>query len=59
MKLENDFNAMFVIVDSKNKGYLTVEELTDFYQTLFCNEIDLNLVGKMFNLVLVILMLVL
>ena len=45
MKLEDDFNAMFMIVDTSNKGYLTVEEVTDFYHTLFCNEVAIDLVG--------------
>ena len=50
MKLEEDFNAMFLIVDTSNKGYLTAEEVATFYETLFCNDIGLDLVseGKVF-----------
>ena len=53
MKLEDDFNAMFLIVDASNKGYLTTEEIIDFYHTLFCNDVDLDLVSKKAKLMLI------
>ena len=44
MKLEEDFKAMFTITDTKNKGYLTPDEVSGFYQTLFGHDIDADIV---------------
>ena len=44
MKLDDDFSAMFLIVDASNKGFLTSKEVADFYQTLFCHEVGTDMV---------------
>lgn len=44
MKPEDDFGQMFVIVDVANKGYLTSEEVLDFYHSLFFNKVKIDLV---------------
>ena len=46
MKPEGDFSQMFMIVDVSNKGYLTLKEVADFYQSLFFQKVKLDLVSK-------------
>ncbi|XP_076812765.1 uncharacterized protein LOC143459471 isoform X1 [Clavelina lepadiformis] len=43
MKFEEDFQSMFMILDTTNKGFLTTDEVSCFYETLFCQKLDIGL----------------
>lgn len=46
---DDDFNAMFDVLDLTNRGYLTAEEIQKIYQELFYKPVNVALVSLLFR----------